>query len=461
MIESCNFTPPMTTTQPRFFELLIAFLIAISSVHAQESDDTTFYIGGIQVGEYDQLRWTTAMEAAEMNTVEVTVYARQGDWDSDALWFEEEDTGAINQIRQAKKAQLKVVLILRVALDHAYDRNKFIWHGMILPKTDKDLRSWFRKYRGFVKKWSKIAKEEGIEVLVVGSELNALTATVPLNELSYHYQFMRSDSAQRVLENRALKYKNVIGTELWVQGYKEYDSLELLINDRIEANVEWAEQITYGGQPDSLELMNKRRERIEKSWIKLIRKTRRRYSGKLSYASNFDNYFDVNFWDQLDFIGINAYFPLRDPETIERSEDELKELLRKGWESVFDDIERFRGTHEIEEIPLLFTELGYTHYENATMEPWSGFGYSIVGNDPHDQLIIWNQQASILEERALAISTLYEVVIQRSLNLQGLLYWKLTTMESQLTIEPFAILLSPRENGKDPALLELRRFSNQ
>lgn len=399
------------------------------------------------------------MHASEMNTVEVTVYARQGDWDSDALWFKEEDAGAMDQIRAAKKAQLKVVLILRVALDHAYERNKFLWHGMILPKTNKEIRSWFRTYKAFVKKWSKIAEKEGIEAVVIGSELNALTATVPITELSYHYQFMLSDSTQRVFENRALNYKDVIGDELWLQGYKKYDSLELLINDRIEANIQWAQQITYSGQLDSLELMNARRERIDAHWKQVIRKTRRKFSGKLSYASNFDNYYDVNFWDQLDFIGINAYFPLRDAEAKNEDKGALKLALKEGWEGVFDAIDQFKTTYDLLEIPLLFTELGYTHYENATMEPWSGFGYSIVGDAPNDRLIIWNQQASNFDERALAIETLYETVNERAINLQGLLYWKFTTMESQLDIEPFAIHLAPLEGAQDPALDQLRRFS--
>ncbi len=45
-------------------------------------------------------------------------------------------------------------------------------------------------------------------------------------------------------------------------------------------------------------------------WISLIAEIRKVYKGKLTYAANWDEYNEISFWDKLDFIGINAYFPL-------------------------------------------------------------------------------------------------------------------------------------------------------
>ena len=45
-------------------------------------------------------------------------------------------------------------------------------------------------------------------------------------------------------------------------------------------------------------------------WKGLIAKVRLVYSGKLTYAANWDEYPRVPFWQDLDYIGIDAYFPL-------------------------------------------------------------------------------------------------------------------------------------------------------
>ena len=118
-----------------------------------------------------------------MNTVAVTVYAKQGDWDSTNLWWEQEEPWVIAEARAARRRGLDVVLVLRVALDHAFERNKFFWHGMIMPDSDQALDLWFDRYSDYVLKWARIADEEGIDVLAIGSELNSLTNTVPVDEL--------------------------------------------------------------------------------------------------------------------------------------------------------------------------------------------------------------------------------------------------------------------------------------
>jgi len=60
------------------------------------------YVGGIQVNEADHDAWAVAVEGAGLNTVAVTVYAMQGDWDTDHLWWDREDPAVVSEIRAAR-----------------------------------------------------------------------------------------------------------------------------------------------------------------------------------------------------------------------------------------------------------------------------------------------------------------------------------------------------------------------
>ena len=46
-------------------------------------------VGGIQVNEPSLGRWVEALDEAGLDTVAVTDYAKQGDWDSANLWWDE------------------------------------------------------------------------------------------------------------------------------------------------------------------------------------------------------------------------------------------------------------------------------------------------------------------------------------------------------------------------------------
>jgi len=153
-----------------------------------------FLLGGIQVNEPDLGGWLDALQAEGMNTVSVTRYARQGDWDTDQLSFDPDDDGIVPEIRAARKRGMHVVLILRVALDSAYERNRFLWHGMIAPRTDELLDGWFERYGAFAEHWAAIAEREGVDVLMIASEMNSLTSTVPLAvAIRYRPSPMRPD----------------------------------------------------------------------------------------------------------------------------------------------------------------------------------------------------------------------------------------------------------------------------
>jgi hypothetical protein len=96
-------------------------------------------------------------------------------------------------------------------------------------------------------------------------------------------------------------------------------------------------------------------------WKWLISEIRERYRGKLTYAANWDEYGRIPFWEQLDLIGIDAYFPLsesRNPDV---------EELRSGWKRWKEEI---LAVYERVDKPVLFTEYGYRSMDFTAKKPW-------------------------------------------------------------------------------------------
>lgn len=96
-------------------------------------------------------------------------------------------------------------------------------------------------------------------------------------------------------------------------------------------------------------------------WKSLIASVRKRYSGRLTYAANWDEYLRIPFWEDLDLIGIDAYFPLSD------ARNPGLEDLRAGWKRWKKDIQTLQ---EAVGIPVLFTEYGYRSMDYTAKKPW-------------------------------------------------------------------------------------------
>lgn len=418
-----------------------------------------FYLGGIQVNEPDLDKWIDALARERMNTVAVTAYARQGDWDTDNLWWED-GTGILPEVRAAKKRGMKVVLVLRVALDSAFERNRFLWHGMIQPKTEAQLDHWFELYGKFAAEWAEIAEREGIDVLMIASEMNSLTSTARTKEVPNLEDYFISEEKQEERREELLRHEGDIeNRHLWIRDREHYQNLDEYLEAKLKTEASWAKQVTVSGNPqEAVRRVNERRARLEEKWRRLISKLRGIYHGRLGYAANFDQYSEVTFWDALDLMGINAYFPLRH-ELLETDEaEELYPVLKAGWASVLRGIQSFRRGQGLHGRTLLFTELGYTARRNSTIEPWADTGFSIVKTaEGEERLLVWQDQERDLQERALAVRALYEA--HRELDepmLGGILYWKLSTVESHRDIEAF--LLTIGGPSEDPLADELRRF---
>lgn len=101
-------------------------------------------------------------------------------------------------------------------------------------------------------------------------------------------------------------------------------------------------------------------------WKGLIKQVKAAYKGKLTYAANWDNeYKEVPFWNELHYIGIQAYFPIsaKDDPTL----SELENYWRKHAEQIELVSLKFNK-------PILFTELGYKSIQGTSKRPWEWNG---------------------------------------------------------------------------------------
>jgi hypothetical protein len=440
--------------------ILAVLLVGIGLFLALRSTGPVFYLGGIQVNEPDHDAWVSSLAESGMNTVAVTVYAKQADWDSTNLWWEEEEPWVIAEARAARRRGLDVALVLRVALDHAFERNKFFWHGMIMPNSDEALNVWFDRYSEYVLKWARIAEEEKIDVLAIGSELNSLTNTVPIDELPALEEYWSNAEKVEKENAKVLEHRESIeGKEIWVRGNEGYAGLEPYLADRATAHALWAERVSFLDTADPVARVNARRRLLASRWSELIERTRQVYSGPLTYAANFDQFEAVSFWSELDLISINAYFPLRKRDLPGSTDSSRTALFATRWTTILQNVDALRDRQGVPDHRVLFTELGYTRRANSTVEPWAAHGFSVLPSPSGTKLMIWEEQPDDPLERAEAVRGLYEANLELGGDfLAGILYWKLSTEPAHSEVEPFVLIIGDRAD-EDPLLAELQRFT--
>ncbi len=117
-------------------------------------------------------------------------------------------------------------------------------------------------------------------------------------------------------------------------------------------------------------------------WRSFIQDVRAEFPGILTYSANWDEAENVLFWDQLDLVGINAFYPLasHDDATFE----EYREGAARAAEGV-DSLSR------VLDMPVVFVEVGYTTRANAAVQPW------LWPDDMTDVVYSEHEQARALE----------------------------------------------------------------
>ncbi|MEJ7727859.1 MAG: hypothetical protein WKG00_01455 [Polyangiaceae bacterium] len=97
------------------------------------------------------------------------------------------------------------------------------------------------------------------------------------------------------------------------------------------------------------------------SFLPILSEVRARYGGLLTYSANWDDVVDTMILDELDVIGVNAFYPLA-----EREGAALPELSAGGRRVA-------AGLAELAETwqrPVLLTEIGYTTRRDPAVKPW-------------------------------------------------------------------------------------------
>lgn len=121
---------------------------------------------------------------------------------------------------------------------------------------------------------------------------------------------------------------------------------------------------------------------------KVIRKVREIFKGKLIYAANWTEYKKISFWDKLDFVGIDAYFP------IANSTNPIENELIKNWELIFSDIYEFKEKTGKE---VVFTEIGYLDKDGTCIQPFNWLVNS--QEDQEEQALCYNVALNFALER--------------------------------------------------------------
>ncbi|WP_378173778.1 hypothetical protein [Aquimarina sp. SS2-1] len=164
-------------------------------------------------------------------------------------------------------------------------------------------------------------------------------------------------------------------------------------------------------------------------WQSLIADIKTIYEGKLTYAANWDGEYEfIDFWNELDYIGIQAYFPLT-----ESSNPDLH-TVKKGWSTHTKTLESLSKKHNK---PILFTEIGYKSEASATIKPWEwGSALSILSKQKSDK----TQQ--------IAYQALYEIFWDKDW-FAGTYIWQWNTQtkkENAATNLDFSPRYKPAEN---------------
>jgi hypothetical protein len=92
----------------------------------------------------------------------------------------------------------------------------------------------------------------------------------------------------------------------------------------------------------------------ESEWRKIIARARQLYPGPLVYAATQGPEFEtIKFWDQLDYIGLNNYYPLPDDLSTATVVQKVEAVQKKFQK------------------PVIFTEAGFASFQGSHREPWA------------------------------------------------------------------------------------------
>lgn len=139
-------------------------------------------------------------------------------------------------------------------------------------------------------------------------------------------------------------------------------------------------------------------------WLNVIAAIETTYTGPLAYAANAtyatDEFTSVSFWDQVDVIGLDAYFPLTS-----HNDPTIPQLVNawssnKSGENIVADVQNFAGAHPGK--PVIFTEIGYRSVAGTNTAPYDYTMTGAVNNAEQQNCYeamyeVWSRQNSVMK----------------------------------------------------------------
>ena len=167
----------------------------------------------------------------------------------------------------------------------------------------------------------------------------------------------------------------ILKPHLWIGGYNETISRSDIAFDRPAAWRRWARSyrdflMVYARLARDIDadllVLGTELSQISTTrpgyWRGLADTVRTVYDGELTYAANWhDEYQEIDFWGALDYVGVQAYFPLA------KQNSPALDTLRARWRTHRRTLE---DVHRRTEKPVLFTEIGYRSAPSAAATPW-------------------------------------------------------------------------------------------
>ncbi len=157
--------------------------------------------------------------------------------------------------------------------------------------------------------------------------------------------------------NQGNAWQAVFQPRLVSQWFASYD--QYLIHYAKIAQAQHVDLMAIGDEFDSLDAV----PAYKPYWDHAIALVHRYYHGPVTYGADYVHYSEVTFWNQLNVVGLDAYFPLStnpNPSTA---------ILASSWFSLANQIESWRVSSGLSHKPFLVTELGYFSGHGVAAEP--------------------------------------------------------------------------------------------
>lgn len=176
------------------------------------------------------------------------------------------------------------------------------------------------------------------------------------------------------------KRKDILPSEEWFRHYADF----------INFFAEFANQNRVDLFCIGCEFTSMIGEEWSSAWEKIFFEVRARYLGAITYAESWSAFEGVGWWNLVDYVGINAYFPLSEKK------DPTLEELKNEWIKIADYIERWQL--EINK-PVIFTEIGYQSVNGTNMQPWNSSLVDVGEVDLQEQADCYEAALNALSQR--------------------------------------------------------------